>query len=112
MAAADVGDVSSSYGFQEYAFNCVLFITLSSIITTMVSCNTCHLWVRPFAGGACSMGKLDDLRYLLLHLLKEVREGRVRVRVGRVKEDEGERERGKLVLDNLLCHFVCCSLYC
>ena len=34
-------------------------------------------------------------QYLLLHSLKEVREKRVGV--GRVKEEEGERERGELV---------------
>ena len=34
-------------------------------------------------------------QYLLLHSLKEVREGRVGV--GGVKEEEGERERGELV---------------
>ena len=34
-------------------------------------------------------------QYPLLHSLKEVREGRVGV--GRVKEEEGERERGELV---------------
>ena len=34
-------------------------------------------------------------RYLLLHLLKEVREGRVGV--GRVKEEEGEMERVEFV---------------
>ena len=61
MAASDVGDVSRSYGFQKYAFNCFLFVTLSSIITTVVSCNTCHLWVGSLVGGACSTGKLDDL---------------------------------------------------
>ena len=61
MAAGDVGDVSSSYGFQEYAFNCFSFITLSSIIITVVSCITCHLWVGPLAGSVCSVGKLDDL---------------------------------------------------
>ena len=36
-------------------------------------------------------------QYLLLHSLKEVREGRVGVGVGRVKEVEGERKRGELV---------------
>jgi len=37
-------------------------------------------------------------QYLLLHSLKEVREGRV----GGVKEEEGERERGEVVQYDLV----------
>ena len=61
MAAGDVGDASRSYGFQKYAFICFSFVTLSSIIITVVSCITCHLWVGLLAGGAYSTGKLDNL---------------------------------------------------
>ena len=61
MAAGDAGDVSRSYGFQEYAFICFSFVNLFTIIITVVFCITCHLWVGLLAGGACSTGKLDDL---------------------------------------------------